>query len=1176
MKAIKKISMIILFAMCTAAVFGGVIAYASDNAAIVSTQVSTSKTTIYEYALLGDEYQVEEGLVSATDPKGNSISVGTDSVLLDWSQDSYSFEYENKIVNLKVYESAPQVSAVFDSENPTAGVAGIEMEFSAIAVYSNIVRTDGAPDVGEYAVKGVFWHGGERISTIKNVEQSFTYTPYESGLYVLSYEYTDVFGRVRNIDYPFSVSDERIIISELNTRYAIGDKATASAVHGYYKGKKYGVNIAVLTPSGKNETFTNSYTFVEEGSYTLTLSADIEGEKVEKTVSVFVNSGLNSYITDMFGFELKGDVKNYSNVGGEGVSRDGIMLDMTSSSAGFSYNGVIDLEELGKETPVISFTTNNTYAGTITKVQVTLTDVYDSKNAVTITFSANSDMTATSYTYDNTLIRATFGSVSTAFSNYYPLKTDSVGWDTTFYTYWNSPSYDNSEKTYDTRAQLYTMNFSYDASDDVIYSYGNFRWYSRPDGEQTGVKWWPVAYLSDSSLASTFGGFTTGEVYLSFKVVSGRGDIIIDSIGGKDFSVEESEYNSSDGILLEDFDGSIPAVVGTPYSLPAGSSDYISSLTRTLYLGDKQIALSGNSFTPTEAGTYKLVFSGTNQFGRTVKKEVRFECLAEKIPIEIMYDVSSDAKLGEVYTVKKPTITGGHGNVFYTISVNGKTVSVGQSVVVDGQIKVTVSAVDELGFTTQKTFDVVTDCNVLLFDVEFPRAAFYGETFTFPRADITYGTNAEKIAYEIYYNNVKQTGEQVVLPSADDGVESVEVRYVTDYGEKAYTLALKSEAITSGGDAMLDAVNAETSDEGTKVVLSASSGLSMPFAISSDDMRFEFFILEEDLNYNTLTLRLTSVKDVGLTISLTDLTEDTVKLLINGEEKATVSKRVQTFSSTASEGYAGKNYYAFSIMYNDWYKAVLSGSKILAYVEEDGRGVAFEGFGGGVYLDIYPGDFLSGSSAEIVVTRIGNQLFYSSSFESGDITGPALYSPSFRLGNENVEAGYVLDVSGVTAYDVLRGSATVTVSLTDPAGNTVYKDVSPAEAGKATLSEVGIYVLRVVAKDGAGVVSTANYRFSVEDEETPVITLGGQNVSTAQKGSSVTLASATAADSSSVTLKIVVIMPTGEIEYVASGTGSVEAVSYTFKRSGSYRIFYYATDEYGNVSSVTYTIKVEG
>lgn len=132
------------------------------------TNVS-EKNIRYEYALLGEIYTPEDGLISAKSPEGTVISDCKNGILLDWAQGSYTFEYKNKIVDLKVYESAPEDEITLSGEIAGGGIAGVVSEFPACSVKSGIVRTDGAPEVGDYAVSAAFskngetaYHGAER------------------------------------------------------------------------------------------------------------------------------------------------------------------------------------------------------------------------------------------------------------------------------------------------------------------------------------------------------------------------------------------------------------------------------------------------------------------------------------------------------------------------------------------------------------------------------------------------------------------------------------------------------------------------------------------------------------------------------------------------------------------------------------------------------------------------------------------------------------------------------------------------------------------------------------------------------------------------------------------------------------------------------------------------------
>ncbi len=983
-----------------------------------------------------------------------------------------------------------------------------------------------------------------------------------------------MFGVARSDDYTFSVADKKIILTDVAGQYKIGEKISFSATYGYFKGEKFPVKVSVLTPSGKTENPNGSFVFGEEGGYTVSFSSEIRGETVQKQIEANVSAGLASFITDKTGFTAGEEFINHSNVSGADASEKGILLDMNASEAEFSYNGVIDLKKLGKNAPVISFTTNNSHGGTLSCVEVTLTDVYDSKNAVTVRFAKNGDTTETRMSYDNTLVRASFGSVSTAFNNYYPLKTDAVAWNTRFDTLWLSPANTNPDKNYEASKTLHTMNFAFDTATNEVYSYGDFSRVGRPDGNESGVKWWKIAELSSPSLPVQFGGFTTGEVYLSLKAVSGKGDVVVDSIGGKTMSVSAADYEDSSSILLGTFNGNVPAVKGKEYPIPRYNGKYISDPAVYAEIGGERTRVNGDSFVPEKAGNYTLVYEGTNAFGKKIRREIPFVCVDTQIPVNIVYDDTKQPKIGEVYTVEEPVLTGGHGKVTYTISVNGSVVSVGDKLVVSGdRLEIIIRTADELGFTSEQSFTVEADKDVLIFDIDFPRTAIAGSEFTFPEATATYCKTGEILPYEIYFNGVKVTEEKITLP-ADKTLANVEYR--TTLGSETFTLRLKGAITENGKDALIFEGDAVTTDEGTAITLSAENAyISLPYMLSPDGLNFDFFVLEEKLNFNAVTLKLTDKNGTTVTFAIKDLTSVSPKLVIGGKDTSlTISKTRQTFSSGASEKYAGKNYYTFSIAYENFYKALLNGSAVQTYVETDVRGVKFEGFDGGVYADISVEE-ISGTTAEIVITRIGNQLFYSSGFVYGDITGPSVYSPSFRLGNANVQKGYVLDVSGLKAYDVLKGNSSVSVTLTQPDGTKVYENVSPDKAQKHTLSSIGVYLLKITAKDGGGAVTNLTYRFAVDDDTPPVLNVAGEIVKTAKAGDRIALAAASATDESVVTVKVYVFRPDGKIDFVFVGGASFAGGEYRLGRSGVHRVVYSAEDEYGNVTTATYYINAE-
>jgi len=66
-----------------------------------------------------------------------------------------------------------------------------------------------------------------------------------------------------------------------------------------------------------------------------------------------------------------------------------------------------------------------------------------------------------------------------------------------------------------------------------------------------------------------------------------------------------------------------------------------------------------------------------------------------------------------VYTVEEPSVTGGHGEIGYTISVNGTTYNAGDRIITtEEKIEIKITATDELGFTAEKIFVIEADTDV--------------------------------------------------------------------------------------------------------------------------------------------------------------------------------------------------------------------------------------------------------------------------------------------------------------------------------------------------------------------------------------------------------------------------------------------------------------------------------
>lgn len=1137
----------------------------------ITSFAEETKRTEYKYALLGETYVVGNGFTGGKTPKGEIIEKTCASVFLDWASGSYVFEYTDKTVSLKVYEKAPadEIRLAFDM--PESVTTGETVSLPSATVKSGIKRTDGAPAVADYKTKACVMFGNKKVAAFSGDEMRYKFD--KTGEYVVSYEYTDVFGKERSIGVTVVSENKPKIVGALKSNYALYEKIDLSAVYGLFDGAKHAVSVTVTEPSGSTVNPAGYYRPQTEGAYVAAVSCELGGVRLEKSFSFDVKTELSPFISDYRNASEAVSIATPENVFNR--TETASLIKTLSQGASFSYNGVVDLREIPENSSVVSFLTNVSGGYNVSAVKVTMTDVYDEKNTLSVSFRANSDMTATTMTYDNAFVQVSYGGVNTAFNNYYYITDNSVAWENSFYTYWNSAAYENENVSFYKRS-IHPFNFRYDTETNSVYSYGNYTWINHPGENKSGTDWYLIANLSDEKLSKKFGGFTTGEVYLTLSVTEGSGDVAVLSIGGKTADGLSTEsFSEADGILTGAFDCNFHAVKGVEYKLPEiKSTKGTEGFTTTLTSPSGKKVDYGEPFVPTEVGVYKLVCAAYNVFGNQVKKTLEITCDELPTPIGIDYELpSAPVVAGSAYEVAVPEVYGGNGKVTYSVFFNGAQVKPGDTFVVSGESSVTVKATDELGFANEKTFDIPIDSDNIRVDVAFPRTAVTGSVFTVPDAVVYDYKTGSVTSYEVYYNGSPVSGDSVTLPN-EPCKTTFEYRVARGKGV-SYTLNVVDGKLEKSADALLFEGGALTTDAGTVLELSKDAAtVSTRNMVSANAVEFSFIVLVSKLNFDTVTCVMTGEKGLRVEFAYSGLTGDSPFLTVNGVPTGkTVAKKTLTYSSESTSEFAGEAYLRFTMSYNDLYRAVMDDTRIKAVISSDINGLPFSGFGGGVYLDFVFSD-ITGDKISFAIDYVGNQQMSEFAFQSGDITAPQIYSP-FRLANSITTKGTVLELDKLRAFDVMQGEAEVTVSLYDNGGACVYDGVSASEVKPYTLANAGTCRLIVRATDAAGIIRNTVCVLTVEDSEPPVVTVPDGIPETAVVGGEFVLGDITAADDDGAVIEVWLFSPDGNPRLLAKGENSVSGLKCYFSESGVYLLNIKATDGYGNTSSLLYSIVAE-
>lgn len=1125
----------------------------------------------YEYRLLGDTYTVQGNLISATDPQGNAIPNDVESVYLNWASGSYTFTYSKKTVKVKVYEEMPTDNVTYSFDIPTEAVAGVELDFPTAIISSEIIRVDGAPILGDYEYRVSVYNGTKLMKTFDPKKDDLSYTFLTSGEYTLSYEYTNCFERTVSFDSVISVRDERIIKSNLQANVGLYSKISTNDFYGEYIGTKYPVSVTLADEAGNKTPITTEYTFTTAGKYTLELVCDFDGTQQSKSMQITVAPDLTSFITEMEGVTDISVAKKLSNMA---LSEENLLVLSVNNSASFYYNGVVNLNAFTKNEQLVSVFPNvlKDHTG-VSEITVSLIDVYDAANVVKIKYERNSNRDGAVADYDNAFVSVAYASVSSAVKNYSGINNKSVSWSSTFYNYWASPEF--SQRNAANVNNFYSLNFSYDVDENTIYSYSNYGFIGVEGEDRTGAGLYPILNMNSNALSEKFKGFKTGEVYLKVEV-TGSGDVAISSIAGKTIAnVDKHAYATSDGILTGENDLSIMGVVGVNYPLKSAVSSKFVSEAAVCTLKDPDGAVvetSESGFIPQKAGTYTLTYTAKNEFGVDVEKSFTLEVKENENPILIMYTFPSKIDAGSLYTIRKPVVTGGHGKVTYELYLNGQKVSVGDKMKVGLDMELRIDTVDSLGLTHSETFTANINTDIIESDIEFPRSAACGQEFVLPQGKIYYYGTQSYVDYEIYVNGSK-VENSIVLP---DAPTVLSVEYRTETQSETFALNVIKNTYATPHDLVDFEGSGEITSAGFYLDVNKGSAVRFPYPMSSADLEIIFYVLEEEMNFGEMHFFLTGLDGTKANFTIADL--DTVKprLLINGKDTGKIVPRMLSVgSNTMPEAFKDKKYYSFTISYNNIYKGILVSGKPLARIETDSNGFTFDGFGGGVYLDISAGDVANGeTSVRYCLNTVSNQKLVTIAFENGDVVGPKLSSDNLAK-NKIVAYGEVIDFSSLTAYDVLSANSTVRLTLVTPDNITLFENQTAKDVGKVCFKQYGNYRLTVVARDGNGQTDRNVYTYTVEDVESPVLTLEKTENIKAKQNTTVTLYNATAKDNHSVcTIRVVVYAPNGAV-FTLENKAEIKDVQLQLTMVGEYKIRYFAVDENENISSAYYTIEVE-
>ncbi len=332
-------------------------------------------------------------------------------------------------------------------------------------------------------------------------------------------------------------------------------------------------------------------------------------------------------------------------------------------------------------------------------------------------------------------------------------------------------------------------------------------------------------------------------------------------------------------------------------------------------------------------------------------------------------------------------------------------------------------------------------------------------------------------------------------------------------------------------------------------------------ALPISSFKFDFKVLPKYANFSALKLTLTDVINTKEKIELTIVNENgNPYLYVNGKRTAELNGEFGVETNDV-----------IALGLDKEYNVVGHAGLKLDKLSKTVSGENFNGFSGGkFYLDV---------SFENVTGEAGITLYsfcgLTLSTSKKDGQGPIIELLDPLVLEHNTFERCKLPAA--RAVDVLDPFSNITVSMTDADGNYVKdltgKDISGIDATVAveyTVEKVGAYKIVYTAVDSIGNPRKATYTVLVVEKNSPTINLDGEIKTEAKVGDKIKLPNASVKDDTDTNAKLFVYYtePNGK-RVVLNGK------SFTVTKKGTYKLYYYACDQYYNGLTLCFTIVVK-
>lgn len=865
-------------------------------------------------------------------------------------------------------------------------------------------------------------------------------------------------------------------------------------------------------------------------------------------------------------------------------------VEFSSNSGTVTYKNIVDLREVSKTDNLIELVANSstdfsnfeTAPLELSKIHIRVEDAYDSSIYFDVNIEQNPTINQVARSelgggQNNAFYNVTFNGYTVANnSDYSPLTGYTVAWEQSLF---NTPSY---PKTKDEKATYLPTGFKFDIeTNQVLVDMG---------GAASGSTIDPHNHLvfdldDPTDSYPDFAGFTTGEVVLSV-YTDEVGSFMINKIGNDTFvTAEDALFQRNTGNLLTnefDFEHMIDGAVDHYYPLPriSSNSTYLLSITKE----GEEVALDDpDNFIPKTAGAYVLKVSSPNAFGNSLSYAGSFTVNESPTKLNDVSGITSiNAKMFESFTLPTFSYEGGNGALTKIVQVvlddESTIVSEGDSFVIEKKasnayVKVTVT--DEIRVNTTFTYPINLDTDVIhfyledAFDINY---VSYGQDFKVPSF----------VAIDYSKEDVSQTNMEVDISrgkatfyQAGDTIKNVKGDFELNYvGNGTVLKTIRVVAVSgniSSGDASFDGfyksnVNVNSSlisASGMKFTLGDGEAIiNEPLNVSTSDLTVSFCYFPDLAHYQDVDISFSALGGKKIALSFKELSDKPL-LYLNGKRlNKTASISSLTYTEEDSSYLYGKKYFQYTfVLSGEKAQITNANSQLITTLDTFEDGSTFTGFkSASTQIQFKVNDASEGDV--FLLNQISNQQLTTQVLNYGDTRAPYIGFQT-PLSSGIYKLGDVVSIPKAYAYDVLNSTATTLLSLANPKGEYILRNVEPF-AFDLPLSSYGVYYVSFSCTDGNGQTSSYGYRLVVSDDVAPEIyTNASYQESYSGK---VYIYKAKAYDNVDGNIDVIAILrgPDGDARLVTMGQEA------TLELKGKYTLTYLAMDQEGNVATKVY------